>query len=771
MCGNEIAKKKMATGHRLHGVGFLIIVSVTVLLTLWQAQPSAPEPASAPATVFSAQRALTIVKAIAQQAHPTGSDENERVRQYLITQLKSMGLTPETQSGIAYSGGAFTSVAMVTNVVARLKGTDNGKAVLLMAHYDSVTTGPGASDDGAGVAAELETLRALTQGPALKNDVIFLFTDGEELGSLGAQVFWHHHPWVGDVGVVVNFEARGSSGASLMFQTSEQNGWLIEQLAQAGIHPVSNSLMGDLYRLLPNSTDLSVSNEQSLSGMNFAFGGNWPTYHTARDSIDNIDLSSLQHHGENALHLSRQLGNTDLSQTKAADASYFNLFGCLVHYPQSWVKWIAGSAAFFFVMLLIQGVRQQHLSPKKIVLGTIIQVCSIIIIPALVLGFWLATEKLWAGRMYAPMGGLYDNLLYEGGFVALTVALTVVVLGHCQQRFGLLNMMSGSLLIWTLLLLCAARLLPGASDWFSWPLLASLLVFAFALNSEQPMSAVNHPASILVVTLPVVFFLTSILSLFFTFLPATINACAMVLVVLSLQLLLAPLSKLVAPGQWLLPGAAVLVAVTLLACAFSRAQPDSYRPTGNNISYYLNADTGVAKWISWSDATDEYLEQFLPHPQQKIASQVFPFGFADKKLLIGEATAVPLPAADVHFNHQQTSADDTRNIHLVVTSKRKISRYLFQITEPDIDHITFNGVQTENTRHDHPWNIEYIAFAQQPVVIEISVKSVSKVRLIVSEVMEGLPAIAGETYAPRTEFFIPQRFFDQSTIVSKTFEF
>ena len=47
------------------------------------------------------------------------------------------------------------------NVVARLEGTEQGPAVLLAAHYDSVAAGPGASDDGTGAATVLEIARAL----------------------------------------------------------------------------------------------------------------------------------------------------------------------------------------------------------------------------------------------------------------------------------------------------------------------------------------------------------------------------------------------------------------------------------------------------------------------------------------------------------------------------------------------------------------------------------------------------------------------------------
>src|SRR5207245_10866754 len=120
-------------------------------------------------------------------------------------------------------------------------------AVALVAQYDSVAAGPGAGDDGAGVAALLETLRGLRAGPALQNDLIFLFTDGEEDGLLGASAFVAEHPWAKDAHVVINFEARGNSGASQLFETSAGNGRLIDFFAQAAPYPSGSSLAFQSY--------------------------------------------------------------------------------------------------------------------------------------------------------------------------------------------------------------------------------------------------------------------------------------------------------------------------------------------------------------------------------------------------------------------------------------------------------------------------------------------------------------------------------------------
>ena len=200
-------------------------------------RPPAPVAASAPPTEFSAERATVYLENFAWRPHPIGTGEHDRVRDYLAAELTKLGVAP----GIQRTTGVtprYQVAGSVENIVARLKGTSGSSdAVLLAAHYDSVPSGPGAADDGAGVAAILETLRALRAGPILRNDLILLLTDGEEDGLLGASAFMAEHPWAKDVRVAVNFEARGNAGASQMFETSAQNGRLIELYANALPHP------------------------------------------------------------------------------------------------------------------------------------------------------------------------------------------------------------------------------------------------------------------------------------------------------------------------------------------------------------------------------------------------------------------------------------------------------------------------------------------------------------------------------------------------------
>src|SRR5436305_1113045 len=199
-------------------LGTLLFLALILFLSIYMQRPPAALPADAPETEFSAARALRHLEVISRKPHPMGTAEHAAVRDYISGELTKAGLTPEVQTAMAVNNraGSQLRAGKVENVMARLKGTDSAKAVMLVAHYDSVPTSLGASDDGSGVVTLLESLRALRAAPPLKNDVIFLFTDGEEPGLLGADAFAAQHAWAKDAGVVVNFEARGNGGPAIM---------------------------------------------------------------------------------------------------------------------------------------------------------------------------------------------------------------------------------------------------------------------------------------------------------------------------------------------------------------------------------------------------------------------------------------------------------------------------------------------------------------------------------------------------------------------------
>jgi hypothetical protein len=291
-----------------------------------------PKPLTAPATEFSAARAdATLAMLLGPEIpHPIGSAENANVRARILGAFAKLGVPARVYAAQGCMGRekyGYVVCGLTRNVIAQV-APGEGKAIILLAHYDSVPAGPGASDDESGVATVLETVRALKAGNMqTKHPIIALITDGEEAGLLGAAAFAHDPALRAQVGMIVNVEARGNQGPSLLFQTSPGDSKLIDLYARSVPDFETSSLFSVIYKALPNDTDLTVFLDKGLTGFNFAFSGNVAHYHTTLDRRENLSLSTLQQHGNNMLGVTRALMQTDFESLKGGDDVYLTIYG------------------------------------------------------------------------------------------------------------------------------------------------------------------------------------------------------------------------------------------------------------------------------------------------------------------------------------------------------------------------------------------------------------------------------------------------------------
>ena len=436
-----------------------------------QAPPSVV-PATAPADRFSAERAMRHVEAIASRPHPMASPEAAEARRYLGDELRAIGLTVLVQQDDEIPG---------ENLLAVLPGTKpGGKAVMLVAHSDSVPGGPGAGDDAAGVAAILETIRAVKSGPPLANDLIVLFTDGEERGLFGAKIFVKHREWVDRVGIVLNFEGRGDRGPSYMFETSEGNGRLIREFARAAPHPMATSLAYSVYQRMPNGTDLTVFKDAGLPGLNFAFVDGVEHYHQPSDTPRNLDPRSLQHHGSYALAMARRFGELDLATLETEpDAIYFHMPGpFLVVYPGAWAVPMAVAAAVGFAGVVAWGWRRGRVTILGLADGVGRGLLAILAATIVPWGVWKVIEP-WR----APVPGKFytgsPEIAWGLAAVGLVAALAVYRPGRTRALVA--NRALGGLSWWLVLTIAATVLLPGGSYLFLVPLAFGLIGIATAI--------------------------------------------------------------------------------------------------------------------------------------------------------------------------------------------------------------------------------------------------------------------------------------------------
>ncbi|MEO8454718.1 MAG: M28 family peptidase [Sphingomicrobium sp.] len=293
----------------------LLALLGALALTPFLEQP--PQGVTTPgAGEFDATRAKARLASILgdQRPHPADTVADDQVRQRIVGPLQQMGLTPIIRDQFACNElykSRGVSCARVRNVIAVL-GPATGKAVLLNAHYDSTPVGPGAADDGIGVGTLLEVGAILKDQP-LKRPVILLFNEGEELGLVGARAFLAD-PLSRNVDSLINLEARGVRGPVNMFETSRPNGAAIAVFAAAVKHPVANSLSTDVYRLLPNYTDVNSFAERGWLTLNLAPIGNETRYHSAGDDMAALDPTTLQHMGDQTLALAKGLaGGTPIA--------------------------------------------------------------------------------------------------------------------------------------------------------------------------------------------------------------------------------------------------------------------------------------------------------------------------------------------------------------------------------------------------------------------------------------------------------------------------
>src|SRR6266446_1575925 len=347
-------------------LGFTIVAVMTLLtvLSIHRLNPPTPSDDTNPAA-FSVRRAMAHVSVLSRQPHPIGSSAHAQVLEYIAEQLMHFGLAPHLQTSTAVNAkwGIPFRAGTVQNVIATLKGAASENPILVVGHYDSAPISFGASDDGAAVAAMLESIRALRSSPPLKNDVTFLFTDGEEVGMLGARAFLDEQQPPRHPSLIFNFEARGNAGPSIMFQTGSSNGWLIDQFGKLAPHPAANSLSNDLYRRMPNDTDFTVFKDAGDSGLNFAYIEGFPYYHSSLDTADNLDQRSLQHHGLNVLALTRYFGNLSYAPRQAKDVVYFDVLNfAVIHYTMPIAVLLGLMAILLSGVVLFLGFKKRLLN-------------------------------------------------------------------------------------------------------------------------------------------------------------------------------------------------------------------------------------------------------------------------------------------------------------------------------------------------------------------------------------------------------------------------
>lgn len=644
---------------RLSGRSAATLISLLILfaLAVWLGLSplwAVPDvvPASADPTVFSAERAMRHLNAIALAPRPIGSAANAATRDYLVAQIAALGLQPEVQAThVLRSEPGFPEahIIAVENVVVRVPGAEpGGKALLVSGHYDSVATSVGASDCGMCTAVTLETLRAVVAaadaGQPLRNDVIFLFTDAEENGVVGATGFMRDHPWATDVGLSIVFEGLGSDGAPLLYVSRRGSGDLtaaaLDALRQGTRYPLASSFLHDFMWNVAGNTgsDLDAFAE-GAPGFSFIYLSleTVAAYHNQADNIATLDPRSVQGMGDLALTLTHAFGDRPLAGLPdAPDRVMFPLApGVIVDYSGGLALLVAIVAAALLAAALVLGLRRGRLTGRGLLaacaLGLPVMLTAILVVT----GIWWLVRLLTPGLHTFTVGGWWGNGFYLTASLALALAVALAWRG--VLRFRAADLLAGGLLWFALLALVTALVLPGISYLFVWPLLVVALGWlVLALRPGERWAALPVAAGALVALVlaaPVAYWLwvyvgraEAQMGIPFAALPVLFVLPALLLAAAAVEALRPAATAPVAQRRVALefvrrPWFVFLVLALLLFAVPALRQPTPARPWVNTVVYTLDADQGVAQWVTFNDSRagrgtrqqlDEWTRQFFP---------------------------------------------------------------------------------------------------------------------------------------------------------------
>ncbi|MDX6745440.1 M28 family peptidase [Polaribacter sp. PL03] len=756
---------------------FSTIVSTLIILGViyWSfadLKPSLPKDTTTKTeTAFSLDNALHHLKNISKEAHFVGSTEHKKVQNYIVTELQKMGFETEIQTQTAINKKWYAATT-TENIIAKLKGVGSEKALMLLTHYDSNPhSSLGASDAGSGVVTILEGLRAfIAKNETQKNDIIILISDAEELGLLGAQAFVDTHPWTKDIGLVLNFEARGSGGPSYMLmETNGKNSKLLSEfLATKPNFPATNSLMYSIYKKLPNDTDLTVFRESAdINGFNFAFIGDHFDYHTAQDSYERLDRETLLQQADYFTTSVNYFSNSDLTDLKSdEDFVYVNFpFIKLATYPFSWVLTMVIICGVVFIILLFFGFSLNKIDVKGVLKGFVPFLSSLLLCGGISFGLWQLLLIIHPHYNDMLHGFTYNGYQYILAFVFLNLWLLFTVYKPTSKEIKTTNLLIAPIFFWLVINFMISSFLKGAG-FFIIPVICALLILAIAifLNLEEKSKRILFT----ILSIPTIYIFAPLVKLFPVGLGLKILFVSAIFIVLIFGLMI--LSFHQKKSFWTQKLAGLLTILFFgIASYNSGFSVDNKKP--NSIVYIENSDTKTAHFGTYNNTLDSYTKQIFNGDFTKggIENAETKSKY-NTRFKASKKTAFRNIENAAIITELDTVIGKKRFLELTIVPKRKINKLEF-ITRNElllrqfkVNDVLVNEGKKYGVRNG-TFLVYHLGNKDKEVTLSFTVDALQKLNIIINEISYDLLSNKNFNLKPRTEEMMPMPFVSNDAII------
>jgi hypothetical protein len=755
-------------------ISSIVSVLIVIAAIYWgfaDLKPSLSKEETKVNTDFSLQNALNHLQKITQNTHFVGSQEHKKVQDYIVSEFEKLGLETEVQTQTAINK-KWIAGTTAENILVRIKGTQQGKALMLLTHYDANPhSSLGASDAGSGVVTILEGIRAfLATKQQPKNDIIILISDAEELGLLGAQAFVDEHKWAKDVGLVLNFEARGSGGPSYMLmETNGKNSKLLTEFLNAKPkYPVANSLMYSIYKKLPNDTDLTVFRQDAnISGFNFAFIDDHFDYHTAQDSYERLDRETLLHQADYLMTTLNYFAYSDLENfTSDVDFVYANFpFIKMISYPFSWVTPLLIVAIILFLVIVFFGLALNRLTGKGILKSFLPFLLSMV----LCVGFSFYGWKflLIIHPAYADMlhGFTYNGYSYIAAFVFLNLFILLKVYQYFSKQEKITDLLIAPVFIWLIINVAITIYLKGAG-FFIIPVFSALLILAISIFLNLEISTKRILVTIL--SIPTLYIFAPLVKMFPVGLGLKMLFVSAIFIVLVFGLMVLTFHQ--KKNNWLLKisGFALLFFFGL-ATYNSGFSIENKKP--NSIVYIQNSDNETAYFGTYNNTLDEYTKQVFDDNAIKgsIENAETKSKYNTRFTYHKKTDFKNIQSSEITIDID-TIIGDKRFLDLTITPSRKVNKLEF-ITK---SKATFQQFKVNDalvlkgknyTKQKGTFLIYHMAKTDEAVKLSFTVDKEEKLNFILNEISYDLLTNQNFNLKPRTIEMMPMPFVTNDAII------
>ncbi|WP_435414186.1 M20/M25/M40 family metallo-hydrolase [Polaribacter aestuariivivens] len=755
---------------------FSTIVSVIIILGViyWSfadLKPSLSSEKITSETDFSIDNALGHLKNISKKAHYVGAENHKKVQNYLVSELQEMGFETEIQTQTALNKKWFAATT-TENIIAKIKGTGNGKALMLLTHYDSNPhSSLGASDAGSGVVTILEGIRAfLAKKEVPKNDIIILFSDAEEIGLLGAQAFVENHSWTKNVGLVLNFEARGSGGPSYMLmETNGKNSKLLSEfLATEPNFPAANSLMYSIYKKLPNDTDLTVFREDAnINGFNFAFIGDHFDYHTAQDSYERLDRETLLHQAEYLTTSLNYFANSNLSNLNSEeDFVYVNFpFIKLITYPFSWVLPMLIICTIIFIILLFFGISLNKIDVKNILKGFIPFILSLVLCGGISFGLWKLIVLIHPHYNDILHGFTYNGYTYISTFVFLNLWLLFTIYKRTSHQDKPTNLLIAPIFFWLIINFIISDSLKGAG-FLIIPVICVLFILAIAVftNLEDKLKRILFT----ILSIPTIYIFAPLVKMFPVGLGLKILFVSALFIVLVFGLMI--LSFHQKKSFWTQKWSGILAIIFLgIATYNSGFSIDNKKP--NSIVYIQNSDDKTAYFGTYNTTLDSYTEQIFKGDFVKggIENAETKSKY-NTRFKYHKKTEFKAISSSEIITELDTIIGNKRFLEITILPKRKINKLEFTTKNKlSLHQFKVNDVLVNNGKvyslKTGTFLVYHLGNSDKEVTLSFSVNLNQKLEIVLNEISYDLLTNSHFNIKPRTEEMMPMPFVTNDAII------